>query len=159
MSLTAENLRERLHYNPETGLFTWLKPPKCTWISKTAGSTKDRYVRIFLYGESHHAHRLAWLYVYGEWPKKDIDHINRDGRDNRMANLRLASRSENLGNTTARKNNTTGFKGVCRHQSRFRAMIKKDGVLQHLGVFDTPQQAHAAYREAARELFGLFAGA
>jgi hypothetical protein len=109
-------------------------------------------------GRLYRAHRLAWLYVHGEWPKGNLDHINRDGCDNRIANLRLATYSENGRNSRLRSSNTSGFRGVYRRPNgRFTAQIWHSGACQTLGTFDTIEEAHAIRREAARELYGEFA--
>jgi hypothetical protein len=158
VSLTAERLRELLEYSPETGVFTWkVRSSNRIHIGDEAGSKKQRYVYILIDGKLRLAHRLAWLYVHGEWPNQDIDHINRNGRDNRIANLRLATMSDNQCNAKTRTDNSTGFRGVFPKRSKFAAQIRKGSIRWHLGVFDTPEQAHAAYCEAARKLHGAFA--
>ena len=162
-------LRDDLAYDPETGVFTWrhgvvtgngafrLKP------GQVAGTnTGDGLYRQFKWrGHLYRAHRLAWLYVHGEWPVGEIDHINRDGRDNRIANLRLATRAQNLGNTRRRTTNQSGFKGVTwsAHAKRWSAWIATGGNTRHLGYFDTPEAAHQAYANAAKTAFGEFARA
>jgi HNH endonuclease/AP2 domain len=90
-----------------------------------------------------------------------VDHINGVRHDNRPSNLRPATQSENLANTRLRSNNTSGLKGASFHKQagRWRAAIRIDGRQRHLGLFDTPEEAHAAYVRAARELFGEFARA
>lgn len=100
------------------------------------------------------AHRLAWLYVYGEWPNGDIDHIDGDRLNNRIANLRDVSRRVNLENQRRPKAcNKSGFLGVKTFRDqRFQARIQVRGVQLHLGTFDTPHEAHAAYVAAKRNL-------
>ena len=93
----------------------------------------------------------------GTWPKAEIDHIDRNGLNNRWFNLREASRSQNAGNTKTHTDNKTGFKGVCPNHKRFSAMINEGGKTKYLGTFDTPEEAHEAYMQAARDLFGEFA--
>jgi hypothetical protein len=107
----------------------------------------------------HSAHRLAWLYVYGEWPEGEVDHINLIRTDNRIANLRLATTALNKRNTRVRKNNLVGFKGVSWHacSRRWRSRIYLNGKEVNLGLYDTPEEANAAYLAAAREHFGDFA--
>lgn len=165
MFLTLEALRERLHYNPETGIFTWLSSPSkkaITLIGKPAGtSRRDEYVVIGIDGRDYRAHRLAWLYVYGEWPAGRIDHINLNRSDNRMANLRLCTHSQNLANTRARRTNSSGYKGVYFHTGakRWQAKIKVNYRTKHLGFFDTREEAAEAYRKGAELYFGEFARA
>jgi hypothetical protein len=93
----------------------------------------------------------------GSWPEADIDHINRDRADNRWENLRPATRGENLRNAKTRRHSRTGVKGVAAHGLRFAAYIRLEGKKKHLGVFDTADEAHAAYLASARENFGRFA--
>jgi hypothetical protein len=157
MALTAERLRELLDYNPETGIFTWKILPRRKAIDGFAGSRSGRYIYIGIDREHYLAHRLAWFYIYGEWPDKDLDHIDRDTHNNRLTNLRPATMSDNLCNSKLRKDNSTGFRGIFRHRSKFAAQVRKDGVRLCLGTFDTAEEAHAAYCEAARKLHGEFA--
>ena len=158
--ITPAQVREFLHYDPDTGVFT-RRISRGRWRSGTiAGSShSEGYWMIRLNGASCLAHRLAWIYMTGEWPKADIDHINMIRSDNRIANLREASRSENNANTGHRKSNKTGLKGASFESftGRYKAQIKKGGVLHTIGRFDTPEEAHKAYQIKAAELFGQFA--
>lgn len=96
--------------------------------------------------------------ILGAKPGTKVDHVNRDGLNNRRSNLRLATHTENMRNSRIQKNNTSGFKGVSRYgdTGRWRACIWADGVKTSLGCFDTPEEAHAAYCEAAKRLHGKF---
>jgi len=159
--LTAERLRDVLNYDPETGVFTWRKRIS---IRIKVGSRAGRvnwkgYRMIGIDGALIMEHRLAWLYVYGEWPDRQIDHINRDKSDNRIANLRLATNSQNHINKGLQKNNTSGFKGVIWEPSlgKWRARIKINGKNKYLGVHRTREAAAAARRVAEQRHFGEFA--
>lgn len=149
-SLTAATLRERLNYDPDTGKFTW-RVAVYNGLPKPgteAGSLDARgYVVCKIEGRRCQAHRLAWLYMYGEWPKQQIDHINRDPADNRIANLREASAKENHQNMAPTVKNKSGFIGVSwnARQRKWLAHIKTDGKTKHLGCFDDPAEAGAAY--------------
>ncbi len=105
------------------------------------------------------AHRLAWLYVHGELPSGEIDHINGDRSDNRLANLRLATRVQNNQNTKTRTDNTSGHKGVCFHKQagRWMAYINASGKRTYLGLHNSKEEAAQAYAAAAQELHGEFA--
>jgi len=158
---TAERLRKLLNYDPKTGIFTWRVAP-VKWISPgdPAGySERSAYVRIGIFGRYYRAHRLAWLYVHGEWPPSMIDHINGDPSDNRLANLRVATASQNQGNAKPRKDNAYGTKGVTWHKShkKWQARIVIDGKQTHLGHFADKQAAIETYRRAAEAQFGEFA--
>ena len=165
MTPTVERLREVLNYDPLTGIFTHRigRKGRGTRAGAIAGRIRayDGYCRIGLDGERYFAHRLAWLYVTGKWPSSDIDHISGEKADNRFANLRLATGSENLANAPRPRHNTTGLKGVNWHgkAGRWRATIKKDRKPIHIGYFDSAIEAHAAYVAKAKELFGEFARA
>ncbi len=157
--LTAARLREVLHYDPATGIFTWVRPTgRRAKIGDAAGSAEGRgYWAIRIDCERYKAHRLAWLYQYGEWPLGDLDHINGDKRDNRIANLREASRSTNIQNLRAAKShNSSGFLGVILDRSkktakRYTARIVHNGKQHSLGYYNTPEEAHAVYLEAKRK--------
>ncbi len=161
MTLTIERLRELLHYDPETGIFTHRigRKGQSTRAGEIAGRIRaqDGHRRIGIDYGRYFASRLAWLYMTGEWPESEIDHINRIPNDDRFANLRVATRGENQANRGRPQNNTSGLKGVNRHKGRWRAFIKKNGVNIHLGYFPSANAAHEAYVAKAQELFGEFA--
>lgn len=158
--LTQRRMKERLHYDPETGIFTWrLDQPSCGLAAgDVAGSTSivDGYHRIGVDGDSQRqAHRLAFLYMTGAMPPEgvDVDHMNGVRNDNRWANLRQLSRSENMQNLQApHADNKSGFLGVAPARERFAAYIRANKKNKYLGTFDTPQEAHAAYVAAKRVL-------
>lgn len=154
---SIDRIKEVLDYNPETGVFTWKKHRKSNLVGSVAGCTSGKgYVRICVDFVSLKAHRIAWLFVYGEWPSGDVDHINGNKSDNRICNLRCVTRSENMQNLKrANKNNkSSGLLGVTWSKSRscFVAGIWLNGRRKHLGVFDDPQVAHQAYLNAKRGL-------
>ena len=153
-SLTAERLRELLAYDLETGVFTWrVRKAQHIKAGSVAGYTTRGYVAIMIDGYSFRAHRLAWLYVNGVFPTAEIDHVNGMKADNRIVNLRSVGRSENLQNQArARSDNRSGYLGVKSHQGNFQARITIDGKSRHIGTFATPEEAHAAYVNAKRQL-------
>ena len=168
-TLTADRLRALLVYDPDTGVFVWKERPAATRLERTwnarcarkvAGSLHSTgYWHINIGGRLHKAHRLAMLWVTGTLPLADIDHINEFMNDNRAANLRLATRSQNVSNFGAKANNTSGFKGCYWHKAtgKWCASVRKDGKAIHLGLFTDPGEAHAAYAAAANDLFGEYA--
>lgn len=159
--LTAERLRGVLHYNRETGIFTWLVSlSNRTPAGSVAGGPAGRgYLRVSVDGTTHYAHRLAWLYVYGEWPAGKLDHKNLDRGANWIKNLRPASSAENARNSGKPKNNTSGYKGVCliKKTGKWHAQITVNWKNIHLGYFQTPEAAYAAYCAAAAKHHGEFA--
>lgn len=173
--LSAEKLKSILDYNPETGLFKWrpLTPtaPKSAGGRRVGGSRLGRpagavgtrgYVRITIEGRAYPAHRLAWLWVTGVFPEKEIDHVNRDTSDNRFSNLREATRSENGFNRALLPNNTSGVSGVVfsRADQRWLARIGVGGRKINLGSYRDKAAAIAARKAAEVEHFGhLFAEA
>lgn len=157
---TAARLRELMHYDPDTGVFTWLKGRARTARGSIAGYVcGNGYVSIKIDREANLAHRLAWLYMTGEWPKNDLDHRDRDRRNNRWSNLREASASLNQANTTKRLTNTSGLKGICfwPKRNKWAATIQVRGRRFFLGFFESPTLAHQAYAAAATEHFGEYA--
>lgn len=144
-----------LSYDPDTGNFTWRKTMNGRIKAGNSAGTLDRdgYRRIRLDGKAYYAHRLAWLAHYGELPDVQIDHINRDPDDNRIANLRLATAQQNAFNQAISANNTSGFKGVdfVTRENRWRARCRIDGRLIHLGTFATKEEAGQAYQRFAKE--------
>lgn len=153
--LTLDQLKERLSYNPEDGTFTWIDS-RCysRKNGQKAGYSKTkRYVEIEIDGLSYGAHRLAWLFMTGAWPKDYVDHIDCDPSNNRFGNLREATHQQNSQNTKRpSQNNTTGFLGVSKKGLKWRSSIRIHNKLIHLGYFFTPDEAHAAYLKAKRKL-------
>lgn len=158
--LTAKRLREVLSYDAETGVFTWRERISIRIkVGNRAGRVNWKgYRMIGVDGALIMEHKLAWLYVYGEWPSKQIDHINRDKADNRIANLRLATSSQNHINKGLQKNNTSGVKGVIWEPSlgKWRARIKVNGRNKYVGVFASIDDAAAARKTAEKHYFGEF---
>lgn len=159
--LTADRLREVLSYDATTGLFQWEKPPKVHPGLKAyvAGGISSGYVAIKIDGRKHKAHRLAWLYVHGEWPAGDIDHINGCPLDNRLINLRIATNPQNQANRRRDRGKTTP-KGVRKIKSgRYQARITVGKQQMVLGTFDTAEKAQDAYMRASRRHYREFARA
>lgn len=152
--LTQSRLQELLHYDSETGNFTWIKP--CSRFSQVtpgekAGTVHCRgYIHIKVDGQSYKAHRLAWLYMHGRWPHPAIDHINRVKTDNRIANLRETDQLGNMQNKGMYRNNSSGYTGVSWHKQRrkWAAQLQVNGKNRFIGMFDTPEQAAVAYQQA-----------
>ena len=161
--ISHSHLLDLLKYDPENGVFTWLVAPrKNTASGSAAGSLKPNgYIRITINGRAYYGHRLAWFYMYGEWPSEQVDHINLIRSDNRSSNLRLATRSQNLANARRPAHNTSGLKGVSWSgiMSKWLAQIQSKGQNINLGYFSNPEDAHQVYLSAARELYGEYARA
>lgn len=160
--LSAEQVRELLDYEPTTGIFRWRVQRGRYRVGTIAGRLNSvGYLQIMINQRNYYAQRIAWLHVHGEWPPAEIDHANCIPADNRIANLRLATRSTNQANTPPSRANTSGFKGVSffRRDRKWIARITKDGQGYYLGLFATAEEAHAAYCVAAVRLFGEFARA
>ena len=160
---SAEVLR-KLSYDRETGVFRWaVSPAQSIKAGTIAGHVHKKktkgYREIKIAGVICFAHRLAWLFVHGDWPGSELDHINGDRSDNRICNLRPATRSQNLANVRRHCDNTSGFKGVSASGRKWRATIKIGRLQRHLGVFENKEAAAAAYRAAAEANFGAFARA
>ena len=160
---TQERLREILQYDPETGSFYWAvdcnrlvrKGDKAGFVVKKGGDRS--YVLIQINGVVYRAHNIAWIYVYGGIPDHlHIDHIDRIGTNNKISNLRLATRAQNDANKKA-KPNSNGYRGVHKNNKKWMSQISINGVCEYLGTFDSPSEAHEAYKKRAIEAFGEFA--
>lgn len=163
MSLTQTRLHEVLSYNPETGSLIW-KESKRDRLGKPAGWRHSKgYCSVVVDGKQYFAHRLAWLYVHGHLPSKQIDHIDGVKSNNAILNLREASNAENHQNVVRAKasNRSSGILGAHLHKKsgRWRSSICIDGKQIHLGFFPSAADAHAAYLKAKRVLhpFGAIA--
>jgi hypothetical protein len=162
MTLTQDRLKSLLHYDPDTGVFT----NKVTRANAVGGeiagyrhyASGHWYITVDY--KKYKAHRLAWLYYYGIWPE-EIDHINGNGTDNRITNLRECTHQQNGRNTKLRIDNTSGKKGVYfdKKNRKYRAYIGINGKNRFIGSrFDTVEEAIAARNKAEIELFGEFRG-
>lgn len=165
--ISAETVRDVFLYDAETGVFRWRNDRKCGRgrIKAKAGDITGNvagngYVRLWINGSTYAAHRIAWLYVYGKHPEHDIDHVNGNRSDNKICNLREATRRENMGNARAHADGTSKYKGVgwSKQKRKWRARISYAGSEVHLGFFDDERQAKEAYDRAATKYFGNFAG-
>lgn len=154
--LTRERLRDAFRYDEGTGHFYW-KHPRSNAVrpGQIAGRlTNSGYRQIMLDGERHQGHRLVWLWHTGTFPPHELDHVNGDRDDNRIDNLRPATKSENQQNLEgAKRNNKSGFLGVNRHLGgRWLAQITVDKKKHYLGLYPSPEEAHAAYLKAKAEM-------
>lgn len=165
MLMTKDFIEQLLSYNPQTGVFVrkgiWRRGKIHHAIGRAkagdiAGSKCDRgYLWISLPGGRVSCHRLAWFLTHGEWATGDIDHINGNKSDNRLVNLRAATRSQNKQNIQKpMAHNSSGYLGVCFDKSRgkFVATINVNGKQKNLGRFDSAEEAHQRYLAAKREL-------
>ena len=158
--ITAHTIRSLLYYDQIGGDFYWRKPTAACvkpW-SKAGGLNSDGYAVIRVFKRQYRAHHLAWLYVNGFMPNQ-IDHKNGIKTDNSIANLRLATQSQNNMNKGAQANNKTGLKGVfwVEEAGKYCATVTAKGKRIYLGYFGNPQDAHAAYVAAAAVTHGNFA--
>jgi len=174
--LDPKILHELLRYNPETGELFWRERParffsdtinraaavssklwNCRYANKRsfASINSSGYYTGMIFSHTYQSHRVIWAMVWGEWPAHDIDHINHDRSDNRLANLRTATRQENARNQSLRKNNTSGHTGVGwnKRACKWRARIIGKDKTEYLGNFTTKADAISA-RNAAEVKFG-----
>lgn len=149
--MTSDELRSLLHYDPDTGVFTWIAGKRKGTIAGKGGKRGYKgYWRIYIFGKDRPAHRLAWLYMTGDWPKEHIDHVNGIRDDNRFSNLREASAIENGQNYKMPSHNRSGYMGVhfLKAANRWVATIKVNRQQMYLGRFKTAEDASKAYLEA-----------
>lgn len=156
--LTQKRLKELLTYDASTGQFVWNTRRGSTPSGTTAGRKNSfGHIQISVDAKRYLAHRLAWLYMFGNFPNSYVDHINRVPSDNRISNLRLCTRSQNNSNTGARTTSISGIKGVDYVRGKWRAQIASNGKKFHLGYFKTLAQAKTAYGIACLKHHGDFA--
>lgn len=159
--ITQTRLKELLHYSPETGIFTWLRDQGRVKKGSIAGAVDYYgYIVIRLDRVLYKAHRLAWLYVHGEWPDKNIDHINRQRNDNRLKNLRDVDQSVNGHNGKMKATNTSGFTGVTwrKDRGKWSARIKVGYKNIDLGLYANINDAVEARQVAEAKLLASLAG-
>lgn len=143
--LTQKRLREVLDYNKETGKFFWkVNIAKNVRMGREAGTIKDGYIYIRIDKRVYAAHRLAWLYHYGKWPEKEIDHINRNPQDNRLSNLRDVSKSENQRNSRASKKEDYGvypYRQKSPTWAKYEVLFNRGKTSYHGGMFASKDEA------------------
>ena len=154
--ITQEELKTYLIYNPLSGNFFWRKQPSYKIpLGSIAGTYNDSgYIIIGILGNRYRAHRLAFLYMLGKMPKNQVDHIDGDRSNNRWKNLREVTPLVNAQNVHgASKNNKSGYLGVSwsKQHQKWRANLYINKKQTHLGLFDTPEEAHACYLAAKAE--------
>jgi len=152
-SITQERLKELLHYDPDTGIFTRnIRTASCVSVGDIAGNTRkiDGYHVIRICGQRYPAHRLAFLYMEGSFPPYHVDHINHIRNDNRWCNLRRVKCTENLRNRTLQSNNTSGINGVNwhKHKRSWEASIRINKKRIYLGAFKCFFEACCARKSA-----------
>lgn len=159
--ISQERLKELVHYDPQTGIFTARGKRKGVQMKdgRLGSLNKAGYLVTRVEGKKPFLSRLAWLYMTGAWPPHFIDHKNGEPTDNRWENLRIASSAENNRNAKKSKTNTVGVKGVSwrKDQKKFIARISVNDKSMFLGYFTCPAAAHFAYQVAADKHFGEFA--
>jgi hypothetical protein len=158
LNITQERLQNLFNYDPETGKLVWKdgkrKQKKKNGIA--GGFNEKGYCRIWVDGGLYYAHRLIWLYLYGEVPDGQIDHINHKKSDNRAENLRVVSRADNAKNTPLPKTNNSGVIGICYNKAagKLQAQIQVNGKSIYLGLFDNLFDACCA-RKSAENKYGF----
>lgn len=155
--ITHNELTELLSYDKNTGVFVWAvdKTNKAKKGAVAGSNAGDGYLQVRIDGKSYYQHRLAWFYVHGEWPEKEIDHINGDRSDNRIKNLRCVSKRGNARNRVMHPRNKSGVVGVHwdKKSNKWAAQIANGEKTEHLGLFDDLDSAALA-RQAAEKRLG-----
>lgn len=158
---SLDTLKRYLAYNPDTGDITWTVRVnsfggKVQPGVKAGVLREDGRIKIGFKGKEYFAHRLAWLMFYGRQPEHEIDHVNGNPSDNRIANLREVPHSVNIENQRKARadNKSCGLLGVSfnKKAGKFSSQIRANGKKVHLGLFADPEEAHKAYVKAKRSL-------
>ena len=153
---SQQELMDAYEYTPETGIFIRRKSFKRWKEGSIAGTLAGGYISINIVGTVFRAHRLAWTYMTGDQPPPIVDHINGITTDNRWENLRAADPSQSTTNRKRQKNCSSNLKGAHKHGSKWRARVKFRGKVIDLGVFGSPEEAHAAYCAVAKVIHANF---
>jgi hypothetical protein len=150
--IEVQYLKSIVSYDKETGVFQRKDGVKF-------GFKDDGYLRSEINGKNYYLHRLAWLYEYGEFPDSHLDHVNGDKADNRIENLRKASRSENLCNVRKTKRNTSGYKNVTFHKesNKWRVKVSVNGKNKSFGLYEDIELADLVAIEVRNKFHGQFA--
>lgn len=155
-ALRLAEVKRFLSYDANAGSFTWIESRSRTAKAGMQAGSKDNhgYIKVMFQQKLYKAHRLAWFYVYGEWPAGQIDHINGDRADNRISNLRIVSNKQNQENVGRKANNTSGYRGVSfyRKSGKYEAHIRHNGKKRHVGTFLTAEDASQAAMAARQSL-------
>ena len=158
--LTWQRLKELLHYDPDSGVFTWrVTRKKCPAGKRSGTQRSDGYRIISIDRKNYLESRLAFFYMLEKWPTHHIDHRDRDPSNTKWLNLREATQSQNAMNSPVRTNNRTGFKGVRRAKQPvgYEAYYFKNGKHVTIGTFPTIEAASTARRAAVDAAYGEFA--
>lgn len=159
--LTQERLKEILHYNRHVGVFVWRDKTRPRTYGKTAGSAvKNKgYVKLHIDGKDYPAHRLAWMYVHGEFPDGQIDHTDGDKSNNLISNLRVVTQAQNSMNMKRNASNTSGIKGVCfcKEKGKWEAAISRGGKRVYREWFDTAAEAGLALKDKRSAIHAEYA--
>lgn len=159
--VTADFVRNALSYDPATGELRWRTSTgrKRVKPGALAGNlTPNGYRFVGIRGRRYAAHKLAWVHAYGRWPRGHVDHIDGNPRNNALSNLREATNAQNCHNSRVRRDNSSGCKGVSWRKGRQKwiAKVSCNGRAVQVGSFDNPEDAAAAYLDAASRLHGEF---
>lgn len=165
--ISPERIREVLDYDYENGALRWKGRPTArpSWNARFTGKIaghKDKttgYMAIRIDGKLFLAHRVAWAHVYGEWPEDEIDHRNRVGADNRLLNMRPATRNDNLGNRSVPINSKSGIKGVSWDSKKKKWMVRvtRQGVRYYFGTYSSIDEARKASDAGMKNVYGEYA--
>jgi hypothetical protein len=165
-SVSPKRIREVLDYDPETGTLRWKSRPTArpSWNARFTGKVaghKDKatgYIAVRIDGKLLLAHRVAWAHMYGEWPEDEIDHRNRSGSDNRLINIRPATRNDNLGNRQVPYNSKSGVKGVSWNAQKQKWVVRiiREGKRYYFGSHASLEAAKDASNEGMRQIYGEY---
>lgn len=157
--LNQERLKEKLHYDEDSGLFYWNNVPKHSRYKGLAGCLSSGGYRIVTIDKViYFCHRLVWLYVFGEFPENQIDHIDNDKLNNKLSNLRESTHKQNQRNRQKPRNNKSGFKGVTLDPKtgKYRGCVYSDKFNHYCGSHATAELANEAVKLKRIELHGEF---
>jgi hypothetical protein len=151
--MSPDKVRKLFYYDPQTGIVRWrVEKSRRVSVGSVVGTKSKNRLNVMIDYCNYKVHHICWAHYYGVWPPGELDHRDKNGLNNRIDNLREATRTQNMGNINAHADNIHGLKGVSKSRNRYVARIRG----RRIGLYNTPEEAHIAYCTEAKKEYGEF---